>query len=407
MRNQVLFLSRSRDVQTSFGTGVSLHGHTKHSLESLGFIGKFLQDHRVLRSWIAAQVRECRRRSGIQLDFDRAYWTPPLSAERAYALESGQIESLGLRPIVSLSDHDNVEAAALLRQSHQFTEVPVSVEWTVPFGKAVFHIGVHNMPPRTAPELMSVLQQSTAGASEERVVELLFQLREIPSLLLVFNHPAWNFTGIAPGIFDFELGRFLKCAGRTFDAFELNGMRSYRENRKVIQLAAEWNQILVSGGDRHACEPNAILNLTNAADFSEFIEEVRRGRQSIVLMMPQYEKPLNWRFYESFTQITKEYPEYPEGQRRWDERTFHPNASGDIVPLSELWPKGSPSFLKRMFALAEMGSRVLPNGTIRPNLSDDERIVHTPPGTDSSADGFSGRAVFRAQCGPAKLKRSI
>ena len=369
MRNQVLFLSRSRDVQTSFRSCVSLHGHTKHSLESLGFIGRFLQEHLVLRSWIAGQVQECRRRSGIHLDFDQAYWTPPLSAERAYELESRQIESLGLRPMVSLSDHNNIEASALLRQSHQFTDVPVSVEWTVPFGQAIFHIGVHNLPPRTAPDLMLVLQKSTAGASEGQVVDLLFELRQIPSLLVVFNHPAWNFTGIASDIFDFELRRFLECAGRTFDAFELNGMRSCHENRKVIQLAEEWNQVLVSGGDRHACEPNAILNLTNAADFPEFIEEVRNGRQSIVLMMPQYEKPLNWRFYESFTQVIQEYPEYPEGQRRWDERTFHPNASGDIVPLSELWPKGSPSFLKRIFAVAEMGTRVPPYGTKRAKLS--------------------------------------
>jgi hypothetical protein len=369
VRNQVWFQSRQKDTRSSFRSGVSLHGHTKHSVESLGFIGKFLHEHIVLRSWIEAQMRDCKRKSGINLNFDQAYWTPPLSAERAYSLECAQIESLGLRPIVSLSDHDNIEASALLRQSQRLSDVPISVEWTVPFGKAVFHIGVHNLPPRSAPELMSVLEQCTAEAREGRIVDLLFQLREIPSLLLVFNHPVWNLAGIASGNFEAELSRFLGGAGRAFAAFELNGMRSWRENYKVIQLAARWNQILISGGDRHACEPNAILNLTNASDFPEFIDEVRNGRQSIVAMMPQYEKPLRWRFFQSFTQITKEYPEYPEGQRRWDERTFHPDASGDIVPLSELWPKGAPSFLKRIFALAQMGAQALPIETIRPKLS--------------------------------------
>jgi hypothetical protein len=343
VHNRVLFLSRSKEAATCFRTGVSLHGHTNHSLENLGFIGKFLQNHSALRSWIAGQAQECKRKSGIDLDFSRAYWTPPLSANLAYELERDQIESLGMHPIVSLSDHNNIEAATLLRQSPEMADVPVSVEWTVPFGHAVFHIGVHNIPPGMAPEMMSILQKCTAAVNEQQAVDLLFELRQMPSLLLVFNHPVWNFNGIGTALFDFELRRFLQCAGRCFDAFELNGMRDYRENHRVIQLAAEWNQILISGGDRHACEPSGILNLTDAADFPEFIDEVRNGRQSTVLMMPQYQRPLNWRFYEGFTQVIREYPEYPEGRRRWDDRTFHPNGSGHLAPLSDLWPKGSGS----------------------------------------------------------------
>ena len=30
---------------------------------------------------------------------------------------------------------------------------------------------------------------------------------------------------------------------------------------------------MISGGDRHACEPAACLNLTNAASFGEFVAE--------------------------------------------------------------------------------------------------------------------------------------
>jgi hypothetical protein len=269
------------------------------------------------------------------------------------------MEALDLHPIVSLSDHNNIEASSALRQSSRFTDVPVSVEWTVPFGQAIFHVGVHNMPPETAPELMSILRKSTAEASERQLVDLLQELRQIPSLLLVFNHPVWNFTGISQEMFDFELRRFLQCAGQSFDAFELNGMRTWRENRKVMQLASEWGQILISGGDRHACEPNGILNFTKAADFPEFIDEVRNGRQSTVVMMPQYEKPLNWRFCDGFTHVVREYPDYPEGRRRWDERTFHPNAAGEVVPMSQLWPKGPPDFLKRIFAAVIVSAKVL------------------------------------------------
>ncbi len=232
MHNRVLFLSRNESVHTDFRSGVSMHSHTRHSLENLGFIGKFLQKHRLLRLWFAQREQECKRKSGIDLDFDRAYWTPPLSAEGAYKLEAGQIESLGLHPIVSLTDHNNIEASTLLRQSPQYADVPVSVEWTVPFGQAIFHIGVHNIPPATAQNLMSILRESTAEANERQIVDLLFELRDIPNVLLVFNHPVWNFSGVTQDIFDFELKRFLERAGRSLDAFELNGMRGCRENRK-------------------------------------------------------------------------------------------------------------------------------------------------------------------------------
>ncbi len=115
MHNRILFFSKNKDVQASFRSGVSLHGHTKHSLESLGFLGKIMQKQYFLRFWIAQQVRQCKRRSGIDLDFDRAYWTPPLTAQVAYELEARQIESIGLRPMVSLSDHNNIEASSQLR----------------------------------------------------------------------------------------------------------------------------------------------------------------------------------------------------------------------------------------------------------------------------------------------------
>ncbi len=32
---------------------------------------------------------------------------------------------------------------------------------------------------------------------------------------------------------------------------------------------------VISGGDRHGCEPNGVINLTAARTFSEFAQEVR------------------------------------------------------------------------------------------------------------------------------------
>ncbi len=68
---------------------------------------------------------------------------------------------------------------------------------------------------------------------------------------------------------------------------------------------------------------NAILNLTNATEFSEFVDEIRTKKLSTVLTMPQYNEPLGWRFFRGFSDVIREYPGHPEGQRKWDERIFH------------------------------------------------------------------------------------
>lgn len=46
---------------------------------------------------------------------------------------------------------------------------------------------------------------------------------------------------------------------------------------------------VISGGDRHACEPSACINLTNAASFAEFASKVRAGLSAL---MPQYREPM-------------------------------------------------------------------------------------------------------------------
>lgn len=410
MHNQVLLLSRDRDTAIPFSCGVSLHGHTRHSQESLGFIGQFLQRHRPLRAWIERQRDYCNCTSGITLDFDRAYWTPPLCERLAHQVEARQIEALGLAPMVSLSDHDSIDACTLLRSDPAFGEVPISTEWTIQWGAAVFHLGVHNLPPALAPALMDAMRETTAAADESRILGLLAELDRIPEVLLVFNHPLWNFIRISPERFSHELTRFLHAAGSRLHALELNGMRSHAENRGVLRLAREWDQLIISGGDRHGCEPNASLNLTNAVSFAEFVDEVRQGRQSTVLIMPQYGEPLAWRFYQNFTHVIADYPGHPEGRRRWDERTFHPDRDGNIVPMSRLWRVGPPEFLKTIFSAAMMAVQLPLEGLLRRwRARDNESLVLPPPmaaveqhwrsrealegGVEDRLDSFAGLAA--------------
>lgn len=357
MQNQLLLLSKDRDRVLCWRSGVSLHSHTRHSREGLGFIAKLMERRGRTHRWFENQKATCLRRTGIALDLEHAYWTPPLCERQAHEVERRQIAELGLRPMVSLTDHDRIDANVLLREDPAFEDTPISTEWTIPFGDAVFHFGVHNLPAATAQEWMQAMREATASADETRILGLFAELNGVREALVIFNHPLWNFFDIPAERFTYELTRFLKAGNEYVHAFELNGMRNHEENRGVIRLAEEWNQLLISGGDRHGCEPNTWLNLTNAADFAEFAEEIRTGRQSTVLVMPQYAVPLGWRLYQTFTHVIAEYPEHPEGRQKWDERTFHPGRDGLVAPMKGLWLGGPPGFLKKIFAAAMMGSR--------------------------------------------------
>ncbi len=393
MQNQVLLLSGRRDVVESFTSGVSLHGHTRHSQESLGFVANILERRSSSRQWYENQRAECRRITGINLDLSRAYWTPPLCERLAYDVERRQIGELGLRPMVSLSDHDTIEACTLLRSDPGCGDPPISTEWTVPFGEAVFHFGIHHLPPAQASSLMEAMREATATADETKIFELFAAFNRMPGVLVVFNHPLWNFYKIPAEHFNFEVRRFLSAANKYVHAFELNGMRSHQENRKVLQLAVDWDQVLISGGDRHGCEPNAWLNLTNASDFPEFVEEIRLARQSTVVIMPQYAAPLSWRLYQTFTHAIADYPGHPEGRRRWDERTFHPGRDGEIAPMKQLWHNDAPGFLRKLFAAAMMAACLPVQGLLRRWMHTANESLVVPAGDLSMASAHPGIRV--------------
>ena len=405
-KNRVLFKSNYADLRPFFKCGVSLHGHTRHSVESLAFLGKFLDDRPILRPWLNLQRERGRRNTGICLDLDRAHWTPPLCERQAYGLESRQIESLGLRAMVSLSDHDTIDGCALLRRLPDTRDSPISMEWTIPFGKAIFHIGVHNLPEDDASSIMAALLDASKAGSESTTLALLLDLSQM-GVLLVFNHPLWNLNGIPSGVFAFELSRFLESANGCLHAFEMNGMRSYQENREVIKLAAEWDQVLISGGDRHGCEPNAALNLTNATDFAEFVDEIRNGKQSTVLLMPQYQESLSWRIYKSFTHVIDSYPGHPKGRRSWDERIFHPDLNGKIVPVIDLWHLGPPTFLKNIFALAILSARVpIPEALNRWNGREIQACIGSTFAAKDICDSRTAAAPGRSSRGTATIAAS-
>src|SRR5258707_220226 len=102
------------------------------------------------------------------------------------AWSSAQILNLlGLRPLVSLTDHDSLEACAELHAIG--IDVPYSLEWTVPYHGTVFHIGVHNLPPDQARGFEAAMAIATASPTRESVAELLAEMHALPDVLLVLN----------------------------------------------------------------------------------------------------------------------------------------------------------------------------------------------------------------------------
>ena len=342
------------EIAGKYRAAVSLHSHTNFSKESLHFIPAFAEKWPILRRALDKQCQKSCR----PVDFSTAYWRPPVSAKVGFELESKQIEhQLDLMSLVSLTDHDSMGAPMSLRQLSDSIQIPLSVEWSVPFEDAVFHLGVHNLPENLAAGIMEDLAEYTRDPCKDRLVELMAALHELPEVLIVFNHPLWDQLGPGELPFQLALERFLQGHVEFLHAFELNAMRKWGENKRVVQLSELWRRPVVSGGDRHGCEPSGAVNLTRAANFSLFVQEIREKQLSHVLFMPQYAEPRSLRFWQTVIDVLREYPEYPLGSRRWDERVFHIDCyTGCDSPLSALW-KAPPPFLGRIFSVIRVAEK--------------------------------------------------
>lgn len=337
---QVFKFERSRPDLEKFRTGVSLHSHTMHSREYLHRLPQYISRVPIASYMIEREVGRVHLYAGTVVNFRKVFWTPPLSAREALELERGQIErQLGMRGLVSLSDHDNVEAGLHLRMLQGMDSVPVSVEWSVPYEQTVFHLGIHNLPAASANSWMMELAKFTAKPSSKRLRELFRELNAERSVLVILNHPYWDAESIGPEQHIASLESFLKKNAFWIHALELNGLRSRRENQKVLKLGEETGLLVISGGDRHGCEPNATLNVTNAETFNEFVDEIRRERRSEIVLMPQYFDRLQLRLLESAWHAMSDAPgEF--GRRHWMTRVFHEAEDGKARPLSSfLGPK--------------------------------------------------------------------
>lgn len=372
------YLWRDKGATNGFRTGVSLHSHTNQSQETLDFLANLGNQYPVLRPFMARYERRAEELHGIRMDYARSYWTPPMTPKLAFDLENRQIQKLGLDSMVSISDHDNINAPMLLRSVPSARQIPVSVEWSAPYGGVQsFHLGIHNLPSARATEWMARLNEFTENPADERLTEILRALHGEPNVLVVFNHPMWDLYIIGKEKHQFLVNEFLQKNGVFIHALELNGLRNWEENRLVRRLAEKWNMLLISGGDRHGVEPNANINLTHATSFTEFVHEIRRERRSNVLFMPQYAEPWKHRMLQSTIDVIRNYPEFPQGSRNWDERVYHPDARGVVRPLCELWPRNAaPLSMRTLLAVVQLMGRGPVSGGLRLAWADSSQLRH-------------------------------
>jgi hypothetical protein len=325
-KTTVQLLWKDCKIESRFRAGVSLHSHTLLSEESM---------HPVSQQLFRLPYLGPRVCNDPGLDFAHAFWTPPLSARRAYRLEEKQIHRcLQLRAFVSLTDHDDIRAGTLLRVLDRFREAPISTEWTVQFESTFFHLGVHNIPPSSARAIADELTLLSARSDGKQLAGILTLLNAFPDILIVLNHPLWDEKGLGPALHAEALRRLLERHRKSIHALEVNGLRPWRENTQVMRLGLELDLPVVSGGDRHGLEANSILNLSAADTFAEFIHEVRDGGRSHVVFMSQYREPRRLRILRMIADVLREYPDMP-GRETWTDRVYvRKHGNSDPEPLS-------------------------------------------------------------------------
>jgi hypothetical protein len=324
-RTRLHTLLQSGQLVSRAKTGLSLHSHTEHSRESLDFLPVYADRIPVIAKLCRREYKLYRERERRCIDFSTAYWTPPLTPHLVYSAEEEQINNAGLNAIVSITDHDCIDANLAVVSSDPSRRVPISMEWTVPFDRGFFHLGIHNIPREQASRIAASLLAYTYNASDSSAAKLdeLFSLLEnIPEVLVVLNHPLWDIEMVGADLHMWLLAEFIKTHGRWFHALEVNGFRSWSENKAVIQLAEALDLPVVAGGDRHGYRPNTVVNISSCDTFGEFAADIRNGKRSEVVLMPQYERPLISRQLESFAEILGEYPQLGRDRSRWVHRLF-------------------------------------------------------------------------------------
>jgi len=358
-RTAIHVFSRRSPVSSQAGirAAVSLHSHSECSCERLDFIPHFAHQIPVVSRYFERAVDEYERRHGRPLDFATWYWRPPATPADVIASEREHLQRrLGLIALVSLTDHDTLEGPMALRASGK-SDVPLSLEWTVPFGHTIFHLGVHGIRAAQVHEIAAALRAYTTSspnspsASEPRLTEILEWLCECDETLVILNHPYWDIGHVGQLRHDSTLLAFLRAHRDRIHGLELNGYRAWDENRRVLPLAQGFGIPIVGGGDRHGLTPNTIVNLTRAGGFGGFVRELRTERVTQCVVFPEYRAPFVARLLESANDVLSPDRRHSRGARTWADRVFT-TMSGQEHSAASMWRV--PSWLNTVVGVTRL-----------------------------------------------------
>ena len=338
-------LEKTFEVPAGVRAGVSLHAHSECSMEKLDFIPGIARRIPLVRTAFDVGVARHQRKNGRAPDFGSFYWRPPLAPVAVVASEREQIAArFNLPGLVSLSDHDTVEGPRRMRASGA-VDTPLSVEWTVPYEDAVFHLGVHAIDPSRLDTAERLLAAYTQGAREPRLEELLDWLAQSPSTFVVLNHPFWDMADVGALRHEAILLRFVRAHRQRIHALEINGYRRWSENRRVLPLAEGFALPVVAGGDRHGRLPNAVVNLTPATTLAEFAADLRAGRPTDCVLLPEYWDPFAARLLQGARDALGYDRTHHAGRKAWSDRVFFEGPEGE-QPVSSMWPSGAPLWVR-------------------------------------------------------------
>jgi hypothetical protein len=118
---------------------------------------------------------------------------------------------------------------------------PHSASNNNPIQKRFTTLGAHNLLADQERQLFGYLQQFTATSEDRDLAQILEHLANNPETLIVSNHPCWDENEIGMDKHTELTLNFLRLYSPFVHALELNGFRSWKENRQVL-----WRQRPVS-----------------------------------------------------------------------------------------------------------------------------------------------------------------
>jgi predicted metal-dependent phosphoesterase TrpH len=277
--------------EREFGYAVSLHNHSRHSVEKLAALNHVIKRW-FMRPWSGILQKSFGLGGIPDLNYAEVIFNPPYTPEEVYQMEADAAAKWGFDGVhLAITDHDEVAGGVALLGDRPDLKgrVAVSEELSLWFEGHLFHLGVSQLPENTVQETHAQIQAAARGGRYDE----LFETLAASGCLVVLNHPlvAW-----APGAKTVPATELLSRYGWAIHALEINGMRPREENDRVLELARQWRKPVVGGGDSHLLVASSVISLSRAATFNDFVAEVKDGR-AVPFVTPDYFAPLNWKLF--------------------------------------------------------------------------------------------------------------